>query len=204
MHIEFLLEEPSAESALRHLLPKILGQNVHFRLHPHQGKPDLIAKLPGRLRGYREWIPEDWYIVVLLDADEEDCRVLKARLEDVVREVGMTTKSAVLPGLRFRVLNRIAVEELEAWYFGDVEALRAVYPRISPNLAQRQGYRNPDAISGGTWEALHRLLTYHRYSVPGKITLAEQISRHMDPKRNRSHSFQMFMNGLQAILQHAS
>lgn len=142
--------------------------------------------------------------MVLLDADEEDCRVLKARLEDVVREVGMTTKSAVLPGLRFRVLNRIAVEELEAWYFGDVEALRAVYPRISPNLAQRRGYRDPDAISGGTWEALHRLLTYHRYSVPGKITLAEQISRHMDPKRNRSHSFQMFMNGLQAILQHAS
>ena len=76
MHIEFLLEEPSAESALRHLLPRILERDISFRLHPHQGKPDLIAKLPGRLRGYTAWIPDDWYIVVLVDADEEDSRDL--------------------------------------------------------------------------------------------------------------------------------
>jgi hypothetical protein len=200
MYIEFLLEEPSAEHALRNLLPEVLGEEVQFRLHPHQGKPDLLSKLPGRLRGYRAWIPEDWYIVVLLDADDEDCTNLKAELERIAYEVGLVTKSAVLPGTRFQVLNRIAVEELEAWFFGDVGALREVYPRISADLARRERYRNPDTIPGGAWEALARLLEYHNYEVPGKISIAEQISRHMKPDLNRSHSFQVFIRGLQEIM----
>jgi len=200
MYIEFLLEEPSAEHALRNLLPEVLGEEVQFRLHPHQGKPDLLSKLPGRLRGYQAWIPEDWYIVVLLDADDEDCINLKAELERIAYEVGLVTKSAVLPGTRFQVLNRIAVEELEAWFFGDVEALREVYPRISADLARRKNYRNPDTIPGGTWEALVRLLEYHNYEAPGKISIAEQISRHMNPDLNRSHSFQVFIRGLQEIM----
>jgi hypothetical protein len=33
-------------------------------------------------------------------------------------------------------LNRIAVEELEAWFFGDIEALRAVYPKLSATLGR--------------------------------------------------------------------
>ena len=200
MHIEFLLEEPSSESALRHLLPKILGEEVQVRLHPHQGKPDLLRKLPGRLRGYQAWMPEDWYIVVLVDADDDDCVILKTQLEAIAREVGLSTKTAVLPGMRFQVLNRIAMEELEAWFFGDVQALRAVYPRISPNLARRELFRDPDNIPGGTWEALERLLQRHNYDVPGKISVAEEISRQMKPSHNRSQSFRVFVDGLRAIL----
>ena len=44
MHIEFLVEEPSAEAALKNLVPKISGQDVSFMIHPHQGKQDLLAE----------------------------------------------------------------------------------------------------------------------------------------------------------------
>ena len=103
MHIEFLVEEPSAEAALSKLVPKILGQDFSFNIHPHQGKPDLLNKLLPRLRGYKTWLPEDWRIVVLVDADDEDCRELKGRLEKKAEEAGLLTKTNRPAGSRFQV-----------------------------------------------------------------------------------------------------
>ena len=203
MHIELLVEEPSAEAALQELLPKMVGSAATFTIHPFQGKRDLLDKLPGRLRGYSRWLPVDWHIVVLVDADDEDCHELKGQLERTAQRAGLRTKSATLPGMPFQVLNRLVIEELEAWFFGDVAALHAAYPRVPPMLGHRARYRDPDAIRGGTWEALERLLQWHGYHPQGlpKITVARNISKHMDPARNRSHSFQVFREGLRTILQ---
>jgi hypothetical protein len=202
MHIEFLVEEDSAEAALQNLLPRILGNVVSFTVHPHQGKPDLLKKLPSRLRAYKHWLPDDWHVVVLMDTDDDDCLELKAQLEQIAGDARLVTKSAVPPGQQFQVLNRLAIEELEAWFFGDVEALTASYPRVSPTLGQRARYRDPDAITGGTWEALERLLQRLNYFPEGlpKITAAREVSGHMDPVRNRSRSFQVFREGLLAIV----
>jgi len=96
------------------------------------------------------------------------------------------------------VLNRISVEELEAWFFGDIPALCKVYPKLSPRLANQKGLRDPDAVKGGTWEKLERILQkqgYHQGGFP-KILAARQISAQMEPARNRSHSFQVFCQGL--------
>jgi uncharacterized protein DUF4276 len=196
-HVEFLVEELSAEEALYNLVPKILGQDVSFTVYPHQGKLDLLKKLPSRLRGYRAWLPENAGIVVLIDADGKDCREQKAELEDTALRAGFLTRSSA-QGRRFQVLNRLAVEELEAWFFGDVGALRAAYPGISSSLGERAGYRDPDAIRGGTWEALERELQragHHRAGL-AKIKAAREISAHMEPARNRSRSFQTFRQGL--------
>jgi hypothetical protein len=57
MHIEFLVEEPSAETALLELLPKIIGTKATWLIHPYQGKQDLINKLLDRLKGYSKWLP---------------------------------------------------------------------------------------------------------------------------------------------------
>jgi hypothetical protein len=46
MHVEFLVEEPSAEAALQNLLPKIVGNVATFTIHPYQGKPDLFKNYP--------------------------------------------------------------------------------------------------------------------------------------------------------------
>jgi len=201
MHIEFLVEEPSAEVALNNILAKILKNQATFAIHPHQGKLDLLRKLPGRLRAYRAWIPADWRIVVLMDADREDCRELKARMEQESKLAYFPTKSSPRDGV-FGVVNRLAVEELEAWFFGDVEGLRKAYPRIPRSLSKNARFRDPDAIVGGTWEALEHLLQRHGYFQGGltKIEAARNISRFMDPSRNRSRSFQVFREGVLACL----
>ena len=46
MHVEFLLEEPSAEAALTAILPKILVDDVTFGFHVFEGKQDLLKKFP--------------------------------------------------------------------------------------------------------------------------------------------------------------
>ncbi len=201
MHVEFLVEEPSAEAALQSLVPRILGTEHAFEVHVFQGVQDLMGKLPNRLRAYSTWIPDDWYIVVPRDTDRADCHQLKTTLDTFATQAGLVTKSAAGTG-RFHVMNRLAVEELEAWFFGDVEALRAAYPRVPASLGKQARYREPDQIGGGTKDALHRLLQrngYHREGVP-RIATAREISSHMDPERNRSHSFQVFRDGLRALV----
>ncbi len=202
MHVEFLVEEPSAEAALFNIVPKIL-QDVTFRIHPFQGKQDLLDKLLPRLKGYRGWLPKDWKIVVLIDVDDEDCTELKAKLEEIAETAGFLTKSRQAGESYFQVLNRLAIEELEAWFFGDVEALHNVYSRVYLNLEKKAKYRDPDAIRGGTWEALERELKKTGYFRGGfsKISVARDVSGHMVPERNRSKSFQVFHKGLLSLLE---
>ncbi len=59
MHLEFLVEEASLESALIQLLPKILPSTVTYKIHAFREKNDLIGKLPNRLKGYQAWLPPD-------------------------------------------------------------------------------------------------------------------------------------------------
>lgn len=197
-HFELLVEELSAQAALGNLLPRILDSRITFRIYAHQGKPDLLAKLPSRLRGYQGWLPDDWRIVVLLDEDRQDCIALKGQLETAASQANLVTKSVARAHQPFQVINRLCIEELEAWFLGDVTAIAAAYPRIPPTLAHRAGFRNPDAISGGTWEALERVLQragYHRGGLE-KVRAARDISPHIDPHRNSSKSFQVFQLGL--------
>ena len=197
MYLEILVEQPSAEAALRALVPKILGTDISFDIHAHQGKSDLLSALPGRLRGYKHWIPDDYKIVVLIDEDRSDCKELKKQLERTARDAGLITKTKS-KGSAFQVLNRIAVEELEAWFSGDIPALTKAYPGVPRSLNKKSPYRNSDAIKGGTWEALERVLQragYYQGGLP-KIEAAKKISGHMDPTKNRSKSFQVFRDGL--------
>ena len=202
MHLEFLVEEESAEAALQNLVPKIVGPGISFAFHVHQGKRDLLSKLPGRLRGYRRWLLEDWRIVTLVDEDRQDCKELKTELERFASVAGMRTQSQVPPGSEFQVLNRLAIEELEARFFGDIDALVAAFPKIPKALGKRSRFRNPDAIKGGTWEALEQVMKEAGYYPSGlpKIEVARKVSEQMVPDRNRSRSFQIFREGLKRMM----
>jgi hypothetical protein len=188
-HIEILVEEPSLETALHLLLPKMIG-GISFEVRVHQCKSDLLDKLPQRLQGYSKWIPETFRIVVVVDRDDDDCHVLKDRLEKMAEDEGLITRTKAGGGA-YVVVNRIAIEELEAWYFGDWEAVRAAYPRTPENIPAKRRYRNPDGIAGGTWEAFERVLNDAGYFRGGlrKIEAASEIAVHMDPSRNTSRSF---------------
>jgi hypothetical protein len=201
MRVIFLLEEPSAEVLLRGLLPRLISHDTEVEFAIFQGKKDLLANLVPRLRAYREWIGPEYRIAVLVDKDREDCYGLKNRLEDAARLAGFSTKTRPDGEGKFTVLNRVSVEELEAWFFGDVKALASAYPRLSATLGSRRAYRDPDAIAGGTWEALERELQragYYRGGLP-KIEVARAMAEHMEPNRNSSTSFRCFHAGLVAL-----
>lgn len=190
MHLEVYLEEPSAEAALQELLPKILGDEHSFTLHPFRGKQELLKKLPSRLLGYSSWLPADWRVVVLIDEDRQNCHQLKKRIVDAAEAAGIAD----------RVLARVVVEELEAWFFGDIAALREAYPKLPATLDRRAGYRDPDAIPGGTWEALDRELKRAGYSAGlSKIATARAVATHMDPDSNSSKSFNVFVEGVRRM-----
>ncbi len=185
------------EAFLRGLLPRLLPQDRTFEVHAFQGKTDLLGKLEARLRGYAAWLPDDWRILVVVDRDDDDCRALKARIEGIAAGAGMRTRSCAKSG-RWQMVNRIAIEELEAWYFGDWSAVRAAYPRAPASLGNRRGFRDPDSIAGGTWETFERIMQRHGYFQGGlaKIAAARAIGEHLNPSRSQSRSFQMFYSAL--------
>lgn len=196
-----MVEEPSMEAALELLLPKMLG-NIEFQIIRFQCKDDLLKQLPSRLSGYQSWLPPSCAIVVLLDRDDDNCILLKQQLENIAAQAGLVTKTHAGVGNSFRVANRIAIEELEAWFFGDWPAVQAAYPRVAATVPQKASYRDPDAIRGGTWEALERELKKSGYFKTGlrKFELARAIAPHMDLARNRSKSFQAFYAAVSAAI----
>jgi hypothetical protein len=194
-----IVEEESAEAALHSILPRLLPKS-EFQIIRFQGKQDMLRNLPARLRGYSSWLPENWSILVLIDRDNDDCMELKGRLEAMARDARLSTKSSVQAGARFQVALRIVIEELESWFFGDWEAVRAGYPRVSATTPNKERFRDPDGISGGTWEAMEQVLQRAGYykSGLGKIELARTVAQYMDPARNKSRSFQVFHEAITA------
>lgn len=196
-HIEFLVEEPSTETFLRVLLPRLFSNEHTFEIHAFRGKSDLLKKLETRLRGYRHWLPSNGRIVVLIDRDDEDCHALKQRLEEMATSSGLLTRSQA-SGSSWQLVYRIVIEELEAWYFGDWQAVCNAYPRVSRNIPKQAKYRDPDAIAGGAWEAFERILQragYFKIGL-GKIEAARSVAEHMEPTRNESRSFANFRDAV--------
>ena len=191
--LELLVEEPSMEAFLEAMLPRLLPADCTFAIHAFQSKDDLRRKLPGRLRGYRRFLPDSWRVIVMIDRDNTDCREVKANLETESLQAGLVTRTKSGDDA-WQVVNRVVIEELEAWYFGDWEAVRQAFPNVSPHTPNQSRYRDPEAIRGGTWEAFERVLQARRYYPQGlaKTDAAKKIGPFIDPDRHRSHSFQKF------------
>ncbi len=200
--LEFHVEERSMEMFLRAWLSRFLPKNCTFGIRAYEGKEALLRKIGGRLKGYAHYMKgyarytkDDFRIVVIVDQDRDDCKELKSRLEKICEDSGLRSKRAV-GGPDWQVVTRIAIEELEAWYFGDWEAVRAAYPRVSVSVKAR--HRKPDAIKNGTWEAFEQVMKKHGYCKQrlAKTKAATEIGKHIDPTRNRSHSFKVFWNAI--------
>lgn len=198
--LEILVEELSMEVSLRIIMPQI-APGLPFEIRRFSGKPDLLRNLPNRLKGYSAWAhAANLGIVVLVDRDDDDCVKLRAKLDAITVREGFSCASVT--GDAFgTMLNRIAIEELEAWFFGDVEALGMAYPGVPGTLASKQRYRDPDAIKGGTWEALQRVLQAAGHHKGGlrKVAAAAEISRYLDVENNASSSFAGFRDGVRLL-----
>ncbi len=187
-HLEILVEEPSMEAALRAILPKMIGE-MSFKITQYTDKQTFLNRLPNRLHGYARSLPPSHRIIVVIDRDNDDCRKLKSCIETMAQKAGLRTRQDHRGPAQ--VIVRIAIEELEAWYFGDWQAVQAAYPRArKPD----KYCRAPDAIRGGTWEAFEGVMKKSGYFTSGlrKIEAATRIAPHIDPARNTSPSFQAF------------
>ena len=106
-------------------------------------------------------------------------------------------------GGSFEVVNRIVVEELEAWYFGAIPELVRAFHGVPLTLSNKQKYRDPDAIRGGTHEQLLRVLQnaghFKGQSRLPKIEIARKMGSLIDPDTNLSTSFSHFLSGLKAL-----
>lgn len=213
MHIEFLVEDSSGEKLLAQLLPRILGEQgeLHtWRLKAYKGigripaglvgkadpaKRMLLDQLPRLLQGYGK-TPGIDAVVVVLDTDRRDCRDFLQELTALVQGCNPAP----------RTLFRLAVEEMEAWYLGDREALLKAYPRAKREVLDR--YVQDSAC--GTWElladAVHAggvaAIKKAGWPLPGQIKheWAERIGPFMSLDNNASPSFGKFRDGLSRLV----
>lgn len=178
--IVFLLEEASLKALLLELLPRLMP-DLEFLCVTHEGKNDLEKSIPRKLRAWKT--PEDHFVVVR-DNDRGDCLALKARLREICEEAGKDD-----------VLIRIACQELEAWYLGDLQAVGEAFQKPGlPALAAKARYRDPDQIAEPSAE-IARLVPEFQ-----KVSGARRIGPHLSPERNRSHSFRVFLSGLRGLV----
>lgn len=178
MKLVFLLEEKSTKVLLDQLLPRILPPGTDFQTIPHEGKSDLKKSLQIKLE---KWNEPDVRFVVIQDQDSNDCKKLKTELKTICDHSGK------------EVLVRIACHEMEAWYFGDLNAVSQAYGKGLTNLSQKRKYRDPDAIVSPKQE-LRKLIPEHE-----QIAGARKIAPYMDINNNRSGSFNMLLSGLRKI-----
>ena len=178
MKLIFMLEERSMKELLDRILPRILPEGVGFVTIPHDGKRDLELSLPRKLRAWNE---PDVAFVVVHDQDSNDCLELKRHLQGICAMSGR------------HALIRIACRELEAWYWGDLNAVSKAYGVELRHLSAKRKYRNPDNIDHPKQE-LKRCLPQM-----SQIDGARRIAPHMNLEENTSHSFQVFVQGVKKL-----
>jgi hypothetical protein len=178
--IVFLLEEKSMREALNLILPKLLPPEVTFRLIAHEGKSDLEASLPRKLKGWQN--PEARFVVVR-DQDAADCHILKKHLLELCPE----TK-------RHCCLVRIVCRELESWFLGDLNAVSLAFdqPRLA-SLQTKRKFRNPDLLGNAFHELKQLIATYQ------KVGGARTIAPHLNLRENHSPSFRVFISGVERL-----
>lgn len=215
MHFEVLVEDVSGKTMLETLIPKIIGDVHTFRVMPYRGighvpknmktssdarNRALLNQLPRLLQGYGKTFagyPKENPAVVILVCDL-DKKCLKAFRKELY---------AILQNCAPKPLTRfcIAIEEGEAWYLGDIPAIRAAYPKAKS--AELNKY-TPDAICG-TWERLAdavysggaaALISKGGQAVGKEKSIwAQKISPHMTIDENRSPSFIHFREKLREL-----
>lgn len=166
--------------ALRELLPRIrpaAHEFQHWLAISHQGKADLDRSFPRKLQAWQE--PHARFCI-LRDNDGADCVALK---HELFTKIPCNAPATTI---------RLVCQELESWFLGDLEAVCAAYPSASRKAVLRTiQNRDPDSLTNAS--DLLKELT----GTAAKRVRSQQIARHLDPARNRSKSFEVFIRTLQ-------
>jgi hypothetical protein len=199
VQLDVLVEEWSAEIVVQKFFrPWLLhesGRPLNIETRRFNGKPDLVDNLPIVLSGYARARRggQDVRVAVLVDQDTDDCSMLKKNLERAAAGAGLDSLSR--SGGPAAVVNRIAVRELENWYFGDWQAVRSAFPKVT-GRAPAPYRTNADATTYKTSDRFARTLAAAGVGETSKRVWAERIAVQLDVSRNQSDSFRAFASGL--------
>jgi hypothetical protein len=215
VHFEILIEDQSGKKALDILVPNIIGNGHTFNIHAYKGigripqklgakadasKRILLDRLPKLLRGYGKTFANyannvPAAVILVCDLDKRCLTAFRQELCDILNTCSPK------PETRFC----IAVEEGEAWFLGDIPAIKTAYPKAKDNLLS--SYKN-DSICG-TWELLadtvfpggSQALKANGWQAIGaeKSIWAEKISPHIIVDKNNSPSFRYFVTKLREL-----
>ncbi len=213
MHFEILVEDISGKTALEILVPKIINaEHNTFKIHSYKGvghlpkglksnsdpkRRILLDQLPRLIQGYGKTLSKyhpncPAALIIICDLDDRCLSMFRNEL------LGLVDKCNPSPETHFY----IAIEEGEAWYLGDLAAVRAAYPKAKDVVLN--SYMN-DSICG-TWEKLADALFVggsqaltklggHRIGEE-KSVWAKKISPNMNVDENHSPSFCYFRDKL--------
>jgi hypothetical protein len=217
VHFEILVEDASGKVLLEHLVPKILGPkgkpNKYRIVNIQELKHRVMAQMPRHLartlpwdtilfqtlmiqiKAYgKAWTHKNGVVVIVVDLDYHEPKTFRDQLESLFSKCHPAPEGQV----------RIAVEEGEAWLFGDLAAVNRAYP-----LSEQYILKNYEQDSVcGTWEWLadaifpggsERLLKIG-YPLIGreKCQWADNIGQYMNVDSNHSPSFQAFRDLLRS------
>ena len=175
--IVFLLEERSAKLLLDSLLPRILP-GTDFQCVSHQGYGALQAGISQKLRYWKHA-----RFVILHDQDNKNCEKLKSDLLKMCEHNN-----------RPDTVVCIACRELEAWYWGDLDAVARVYPEFDPaKIRNKAKFRASDDIFKPSMALKKNLPGF------GKVETAGEIGQYMDLENNKSPSFQYFVAAVKKL-----
>jgi len=186
MNVHVLVEGPS-ELALFEVWSRRFAPDCEVRVYAHQGKgtlpadldapPDrarrgLLDQLPAKLRAFQTSLsPATDGVLIVLDADNDDPRTLETNITNLAARLAP----------RLRVHVRVAVEETEAFYLGDLRGLKGAYPTANMDLAREYV---PDSVCG-TWEYFGRVIDD---GGGNKVAWAQAMSARLTTKAGRSRS----------------
>ena len=216
MHFDILVEDKSGKKALDIIVPKIIGDDHTCTIISYKGigripkglknssdpaKRILLNQLPKLLQGYGKTYagyPEDYSAVLIFVCDLDD----KCPVAFKVELLSILDLCSPQPETRFC----FAIEEGEAWFLGDLAAIKEAYPSAKTRVLD--SYSN-DSICG-TWEKLADAifpggtakLSPQGYQKIGaaKSEWAIKIAPLMDIEHNDSSSFCYFRNIIRGLV----
>jgi hypothetical protein len=132
-------------------------------------------------------------VVIVIDTDRRDCRDFLTKLQRISDPIAS----------KLTVLFRLAIEEMEAWFLGDRQALLSAYPKAKKPILDDY---IQDSVCG-TWELLakathpsekHPMLWTQAGSI--KHEWARMIGPSLNVESNESPSFAKFRDGLRRLV----
>ncbi len=147
MHFEILVEDLSGKTTLEILIPKVIGEDHTCRViscrgigripkdlksHSDIHNRILLDRLPSLLKGYGETYSNNpakhsTALIIVCDLDKKCLKNFRQELLDVMNECN--------PALETRFC--IAVEEGEAWFLGDLIAIKKAYTKAKNSILKQ-------------------------------------------------------------------